>query len=65
MNNRDDSARTATDCRAKRPYRTPELKVYGKVSTLTQSASGCAQSDNATCLGSPVGNMGPLPHLRR
>jgi hypothetical protein len=50
---------------SRRPYQPPSLRVFGKVSTLTQSASGCNSSDNPGCASSPPFNMGPLPHLRR
>ena len=49
----------------RRPYQPPSLRVFGKVSTLTQAASGCNSSDNPGCASSPPLNMGPLPHLRR
>jgi hypothetical protein len=49
----------------KRPYCAPSLRAFGRISTLTQSASGCNASDNASCVGAATGNMGPLPHLRR
>ena len=45
---------------AKRNYRTPALLFFGTVSALTQSASGCSKSDNASCSG-PTGNMGRKP----
>jgi len=49
----------------RRPYHPPTLRVFGKVSTLTQAASGCNSSDNPGCASSPPFNMGPIPHLRR
>lgn len=49
----------------KRPYHPPALRVFGKVSTLTQAASGCNQADNPGCSSTPPFNMGPIPHLRR
>ena len=42
----------------RRDYSTPALTRFGKVSQLTQSASGCAKSDNAACLPADPGNMG-------
>jgi hypothetical protein len=50
---------------SRRPYQPPSLRVFGKVSTLTQAASGCNSSDNPGCGTSPPFNMGPIPHLRR
>ena len=50
--------------RDRRPYRSPTLRVFGKVSALTQSASGCAQADNPGCSSPPL-NMGPIPRLQR
>jgi hypothetical protein len=49
---------------AKRVYQAPRLQVFGRISTLTQSASGCERADNAGC-SSPPGNMGPIPRLNR
>ena len=51
--------------RRRRPYRAPTLQVFGRISTLTQSASGCATSDNPACVGGPAANMGPIPRLQR
>ena len=42
---------------AKRPYTTPSLLVFGQVASLTRSATGCNQSDNAGC-SAPPSNMG-------
>ena len=42
---------------AKRPYTTPSLLVFGQVASLTRSATGCNQSDNAVC-SVPPANMG-------
>ena len=49
----------------RRRYSAPVLKVFGRISTLTQSASGCATSDNPACTGGPAANMGPIPRLQR
>ena len=49
----------------RRRYSAPVLKVFGRISTLTQSASGCASSDNPACTGGPTANMGPIPRLQR
>ena len=43
---------------AKRPYRTPALLVFGQVAALTRSASGCGNSDSASCALQTAGNMG-------
>ena len=44
----------------KRNYQTPALLFFGKVSSLTQSASGCNQGDNPACTGTVGSNMGPM-----
>ena len=36
---------------AKAPYSTPRLQYFGKVSELTQAASGCDNNDNKACAG--------------
>ena len=46
-------------------YSAPALRVFGRISTLTQSASGCSSSDNPACTGGPAANMGPIPRLQR
>ena len=55
-----ESFKRPSETKAKRSYGTPALVCFGKVSALTQSASGCAKSDNASCSG-PTGNMGRKP----
>ena len=42
----------------RKTYSAPELTRFGKVSQLTQSASGCAKSDNPACTADPGSNMG-------
>ena len=49
----------------RRRYKTPALQVFGRISTLTQSASGCSTSDNPACTTGPASNMGPIPRLQR
>ena len=41
----------------RRTYSAPELTRFGKVSQLTQAASGCNQGDNPACTAG--NNMGP------
>jgi len=43
---------------AKHPYKTPSLLVFGQVSALTRSASGCNMSDSASCTVTVGSNMG-------
>ena len=42
----------------KQPYSAPALLVFGQVAALTRSASGCFQSDSASCAISTDGGMG-------
>ena len=43
---------------AKRPYSAPALLVFGQVTALTRSASGCNMSDSAGCTSVIGSNMG-------
>ena len=43
---------------AKRPYSAPALLVFGQVTALTRSASGCSMSDSAGCTIAIGSNMG-------
>lgn len=56
----DNFAGSHPEPNAKHRYKTPALHVFGKVSTLTQSASGCNNNDSSMC-SAPAGNMGPKP----
>jgi hypothetical protein len=47
----------------KRPYATPALTFFGHVAELTQSSSGCSNSDSPTC--STGSSMGPMTSDRR
>jgi hypothetical protein len=44
----------------RKPYRAPELVVFGHVAALTQSASGCNMSDNSGCTTGVGSNMGVM-----
>ena len=48
----------------KRSYQTPALLLFGKVSALTQAATGCSNNDSAGCTGSAGSNMGVKPSDR-
>lgn len=64
MSRLETNPSAVADALYRKPYRTPILHVFGRVAALTQSASGCAKSDNPAC--TPGGsNMGPIPHLPR
>jgi hypothetical protein len=43
----------------RRNYSTPTLTRFGKVSQLTQTASGCTQADNPGCTSGANNDMGP------
>lgn len=43
----------------KKPYSAPVLTVFGDVAALTQSATGCNQSDSTGCTVQAGSNMGP------
>lgn len=44
----------------KKPYAAPKLTVFGEVAALTQSATGCSQSDSSGCSALAGSNMGPM-----
>lgn len=43
----------------RRTYSAPELTRFGKVSQLTQAASGCSMADNSSCSVGAGSDMGP------
>jgi hypothetical protein len=45
---------------SKRPYSVPELKAFGRLAALTQSASGCNMDDSSGCVVGSNNNMGPM-----
>jgi hypothetical protein len=50
----------ATEAAARKPYAAPTLTVFGDVAALTQSATGCNQSDSGGCTVQAGSSMGPM-----
>ena len=56
----ESSLKQRCEAHGKRSYQTPVLLLFGKVSALTQAASGCSGGDNAGCTQVVGSNMGPM-----